>query len=109
MFKDRLRILREGKGLTKKAMSQELNMPYTTYCHYEKGDNEPGNVLIAALARYFNVTSDYLLCIDDINDDVPKLDHKRNALNSELEKLSDSQIDEVLSFVKYLQWRDEQV
>lgn len=42
MFSERLRMLREARGLTqKKEVAEALCIPRTTYVHYEDDSNEP--------------------------------------------------------------------
>jgi transcriptional regulator with XRE-family HTH domain len=36
----RIQMLREAKGITKKKAAEDLEMSYTTYCHYEDGSIE---------------------------------------------------------------------
>ena len=61
MFEDRLQMLREQKGMSKKEIASILGIHETTYGKYELGHREPDNAMINQLADYFNVTSDYLL------------------------------------------------
>ena len=39
----------------------KLNIPYTTYISYEKGDREPNSEMLIDLADFFNCSIDYLL------------------------------------------------
>ena len=57
----RLREIRKSHGITMKEAADALNMPYTTYANYEKGDREPNISVILRLADFFNVSTDYLL------------------------------------------------
>jgi len=61
MFDDRLQILRTEKGYSMKQMAAALNIPYMTYVHYEKNEREPNSELLVLIAKYFNVSTDYLL------------------------------------------------
>lgn len=56
----RIRDLRDNAGLTQKQISEIIHMHKTTYARYETGEREiPLNVAIL-LARYYNVSLDYL-------------------------------------------------
>lgn len=57
----RIQQLRSEKGLSMRKAAQELNMPYTTYISYEKGDREPNSETLIKLANYFDCTIDYLI------------------------------------------------
>lgn len=41
MFKNRLKELREEKGLSQKAVAQNLEIPVSTYANWEQGRREP--------------------------------------------------------------------
>lgn len=56
----RLRDLREDKDLTQEELVKILNMHKTTYTNYEQGKREPPFELIIKLARFYNVSTDYI-------------------------------------------------
>ncbi len=45
MFDNRLKQLREARGLTMRQAAADLDIPYTTYVHYEKDENEANSTL----------------------------------------------------------------
>ena len=57
----RLKELREEKGLTQKELSAMLNLHSVTYLHYEKSQREPPLAVLVDMARFFEVSTDYLL------------------------------------------------
>lgn len=59
---NRLSQLRQEKGLNMREAARGLNMPYTTYVNYEKGTREPNSETLIALAEFYGVSIDYLLC-----------------------------------------------
>lgn len=61
---DRIRALREKTGMSARKFAEEMGMKYTTYYGYETGSREPGSDSIVALAKYYNVTTDYILGIE---------------------------------------------
>ncbi len=61
----RLKELRESKGLTQKQLSEKLNIHSVTYLHYEKEQREPPLSLLADMAVFFGVSVDYLLGLND--------------------------------------------
>ena len=65
MITKRIKELREDKGLTIKALAEELGLNVATLSTYERGTREPSINTIVQLAKYFNVTSDYLLGVSD--------------------------------------------
>ena len=59
----RLKELREERGLTQKQLATLLNLNSVTYLHYEKSLREPPLAVLADIARFFEVSTDYLLGI----------------------------------------------
>ncbi len=57
----RLKELRLERGLTQKELSLALGMNAVTYLHYEKGQREPSLSVLVDMAKYFEVSVDYLL------------------------------------------------
>lgn len=65
MMYQRIRDLREDRDLTQKQMADMLNLSQSTYSRYESGILDiPSSVLIS-LAKFHNVSVDYLLGLDD--------------------------------------------
>lgn len=58
---NRLEQLRLSLNKSKAQVARELNIPYTTYVNYEKGDREPNSEMLITLASYFKCTVDYLI------------------------------------------------
>lgn len=66
MFSDRLRHLRESKGLTQQQLADKLDVSKSTIANYECGFREPkDNAIWIKISKYFNVSIDYLMDIDD--------------------------------------------
>lgn len=57
----RIRSLRNEKGMTQKELSKILEIGESTLAHYERGDRQPDYKTLDRIARFFNVTADYLL------------------------------------------------
>jgi len=60
---ERLRGLRREQGITKRDLVNRLPLNYSTYANYESGFREPNSEVLQMLARYFNVSIDYLMGI----------------------------------------------
>lgn len=61
MLKYKLEELRTAKGMTRKEVASYLEIDQSTYGKYELGKREPDFGTVVKLARYFNVSTDYLL------------------------------------------------
>lgn len=65
-FKERLKNLRKERKLTQSALGNILNYGYTAISNYESGRNEPSIKDLKKIAVYFDVSLDYLLCVNDV-------------------------------------------
>ncbi len=91
-FKERLKALRKDRGDTQETVGKQLNYGYTAISNYESGRNEPSITDIKKIASYFNVSVDYLLCVndvrnpyltDDLSKDFEEFRHLYTMLNDE--------------------------
>ena len=64
-FKDRLKELRLEKGLTQQKLAQALRISDDCVYAWEKGRSEPYIGMLCKISKYFAVTSDYLLGLED--------------------------------------------
>ena len=101
-FKERLKILRKAKNKTQGDIAQVLNYGYTAISNYESGRNEPSIADLKKIAQYFDVSMDYLLCVNDIknpylpaDENIPGEDfiQKYSALPDESKKQLESMLD----------------
>lgn len=72
----RLKELRQANELTQNKLAQILNISRSTIAMYETGASEPDNETLKKIAKYFNVSIDYLL--DDEN--LEPLEMNRNVI-----------------------------
>lgn len=61
----RLKELRKKRRISQIALAMELNMNQNNISRYETGEREADYATLIALADYFNVSIDYLLCRTD--------------------------------------------
>lgn len=62
---ERLKELREEKGLTQRRLADQLGVHSVTYLHYEKDQRQPPLSLLADIAIFYGVSVDYLLGLSD--------------------------------------------
>lgn len=79
MFDNRLKQLREERGLNMRQTAQKLEIPYTTYVGYEKNEREPNSEVLLLLADFFNCSIDYLLGRTDERVDEAMIDRALEA------------------------------
>lgn len=61
----RLTKIREERGYKRTELAETLGIPYRTITNYETGEREPGHSYIIKIAKLFNVTTDYILGLDE--------------------------------------------
>lgn len=64
MVADRIKALREQKGLTQSDLSNQLGITRSSVNAWEMGISVPSTQYIVELAHIFKVSTDYLLCVD---------------------------------------------
>ena len=65
VFAQRLRELRQSNGLSMKQLAKELNTTYAAISNCENEINEPKISYLKDIAVYFNVSTDYLLGLEN--------------------------------------------
>ncbi|TLS48564.1 helix-turn-helix transcriptional regulator [Paenibacillus antri] len=65
LFGVRLRELRKKNGLSMAEFGRRIGVAKSTVAGYEGGEREPSLDTVAAIARLYDVTSDYLLGLTD--------------------------------------------
>lgn len=70
---NRIKALREEKGISMRKVASDIGIPYTTFVNYEKGVREPNSDMLIILANYFSVSIDYLIGRTDTKE---RMNHK---------------------------------
>ena len=65
IFALRLKELRVEKGLSMKQLAKEINTTDAAISNWENEINEPKISYLKNIATFFNVTSDYLIGLED--------------------------------------------
>lgn len=98
----RIRELREDSDKTQREVAEYLGTPYQYYSVYEKGGSEISFERAIALARYYNVSLDYIAGLTDIKRN-PAIAAGKSAVQEllgELDALTDTERDK---FARLLQ------
>lgn len=59
-----IKELRQRKGLTQERLASYLGVSFQAISKWENGETYPDICILPAIASFFNVTTDYLLCVD---------------------------------------------
>ena len=66
IFSERLKELREEKHLTQQELADKVGISRVGYGYWEKGKREPNFKKLILLAKYLDVSTDYLLGLTNI-------------------------------------------
>lgn len=94
---ERLKTLRENKGLKQNRVAKMLGVHNSTLAKYESGEREPDNETLTKIAEIYEVTLDYLLTGDYKTKSTQSAPHEQsNVVNIENKK------DQIKSFSERL-------
>ncbi len=65
IFAQRVKELRLEKGMSQKQMAEILKIKQQSYARYELDTSEPCYDMLVEIAKYFEVTTDFLLGLSD--------------------------------------------
>jgi len=95
-FKERLKNVRELRGLSQTQLASQTGLPPSSVSHFEAGDRKPSFDNLKRLAGALDVTTDYLLGRSDTPDAsaaAARLHRDLHLLTSEDVKLAEDFID----------------
>lgn len=64
-IKTKLKELRKETKLTQKEVANILGISTTAYAGYEQGYREPSIDILIKICKFYNISSDYLIGIED--------------------------------------------
>lgn len=65
IFAERLRELRDERNLSQRMLSNETGIPQSSIALWESGTRIPAATAVVTLAKYFGVSTDFLLGLED--------------------------------------------
>ena len=68
----RLKELRKSLNLTQSKLSQKLNIPQSSYALYENDKRDIPTPYLISLAKFYDVSVDYILELTEIEDPYPQ-------------------------------------
>lgn len=107
-FGEKLRLLREDKGLSQREVAERLKISLRTYASYELNQRRPRTQSkLQEIAEFFGTSADYLQ-IDDIAKKAEELeDYGRDELHARYSMLESSIVNEIATFMQQLGWKVE--
>ena len=100
MFRERLRNIREGLGISQTQMADKLGIAVTTYRNYENTSREPNYDILKNIAKILNISTDYLLGNESENGYI-------NTISVKCSKLSEQSKNELNNFIDYLIYKEK--
>ena len=93
----RIRELREDSDKTQREIAEYLGTPYQYYAVYEKGGSEISFERAIALAKYYNVSLDYIAGLTDVkqNSSVNTVPERERELIKRLTALSPKELEQL--------------
>ncbi|MBS4917552.1 MAG: helix-turn-helix transcriptional regulator [Clostridiales bacterium] len=65
VFSERLKQLRKQQKLTLERFGAQLEVSKQTPCRWENGERQPSLEMLARIAEFYGVSTDYLLGLSD--------------------------------------------
>lgn len=109
---NRLKFLREEKGLFQKDIAKLLNVSVPAVNQYESGKRDMSTDTLIILSEYFGVTTDYLLGKTDIRNPGQQIDDVLNEAmigmsKEEYEALNETQKKQIRDFAIFVKNQSE--
>lgn len=100
---NRLRLLREEKGLFQKDIAALLKVSIPAVNQYESGKRDMSTETVVTLAEYFGVSTDYLLGKSDIRnpEELKNIPHA-NSGGLNIEGLDEEDMEELQRQIDYI-------
>ncbi|MCO7124770.1 helix-turn-helix transcriptional regulator [Sporolactobacillus shoreicorticis] len=102
MLKDQLTRLRKSRGKTQEDIAKILGITRPAYTAYEIGTRQPDYESLIKLAKYFDVTIDYLL-----TGEKEETESNPNLFFFDMGGLTKEEIEDIKSHYKYVKWKSK--
>ena len=100
---ERLRELRLKRGMTQKYVALTLGVKGPSVSNWESGKTTPTTENVAALAKLYNVSVDYLLGHDEQPQTSPSpADRQRRDVEAMLRAMSDADLEKVYDYARFI-------
>lgn len=101
-YYQRIRDLREDKDLNQAEVAQDLNMHKTTYCRYEQGISTPPLDIAVMIAKYYNVSIDYIAGITNDKGGKHQVSREEAEILSKYNDLSERRKGRIIQLLEML-------
>lgn len=102
---NRIKQLRTEKNLTQESIAKILNVETAAISKYETERVPLKDEYIKKLAKFFNVTCDYLLCMSDIrNTNLPHITTPQHNI-IDTKDFSKKELEEIKNQIEFIKWK----
>lgn len=102
---NRLKQLREEKGLLQSDIAKIIGTTPQAVGLYEKGKRDMGTETLVLLSDFFNVSIDYFLGKSDVRNSEEQIEKEfKFAYHKEMEGLTEEEISDALRFYKKIKY-----
>lgn len=113
LYIERIKPLFESSGMTDKDIEEALNLPRGVIYKWGIGKNKSYKRFIPEIAKYFNVSADYLMGLDSPSagikkDPIPKDGAVSPAAQEILDFLDSASGEELADVIKYIRYLKSQ-
>lgn len=98
-FKKRVKELREKRNMSMEQLAKELNVTKSRVNMWENNGTIPRNDVLLQLAKFFEVSTDYLLGNDDVSE-LSKSNSRLSTLQRNLGKLNEEELTKAEGMLK---------
>lgn len=103
-FGERVKALRTSKKLKQEELAQKINISKSAIGMYERNEREPSYEILEKLAKYFEVTIDFLLTGSQ-----QVMEEKTSGLFFfDMEGLTVEEIEDIKRHIEYVKWKASQ-
>ena len=103
MHRDTLKKLRGEKRLSQAELAEILKISQQTIASWEVGRTEPDNEMLVKIAKYFDVSVDYLLGQTVVRRPIETVAAHRTNMD---EQMTEEEEEELASYLKYMRARN---
>ncbi len=96
---ERLKELRNEKGVSQKEVARSLKTTDVTIGRYENGDREPKGDMLYSLAKYYDVSVDYILGYSDNKKPLTDLSEKQKKAIELANQLTDEEFNNIINLI----------
>ena len=112
---NRMKSLRIEIGISMADAAKKIGIPYTTYVNYEKGDREPNSEMLIKIAKFYQVSVDYLIGRSEIKTAPSENKSKERITDDDIKfalfggdgEITDEMYEEVKRFAAYVKDREK--